>query len=212
MLDPTRGNTPVHASRHAPIYMGSKHGGKRAFLDLNIHPRSYLMKRTMLNFVLPTLALGAIVVTLFYPKPSDLQDAVSQVTPPSFIVEASAAGAITDVRPLVEDFADVVPGLQQTLDDNADCFVNLDQADQAKLERCAPAVTQLIAQVVAYQDNPVVVRALQTEGNHRFVQQLQVAAVEVCRSLWAQGDTITHGLDTPACQVAQVQLAPDYGK
>lgn len=169
------------------------------------------MKRTLLNFVLPMLAIGAIAVTLSFPKPADLQSAVTQVTNRSAFEGLIQPGG-TDVRPLVEDYADVVPGLQQALDENADCFIDLNQATAEKLERCAPAVTQLIAQVVAYQDNPVVAQALKTEGNQRFMQQLQVAAVEVCRSVWSGGSEITHGLDTPACLVAQVQLAPDYGK
>ncbi len=167
------------------------------------------MKRTLLNLVLPGLALGAIAVTLFFPKPADLQTAVTQVTNRSAF-EGMTSPGVTDARPLIDDYADVVPGLQQALVANADCFIDLNQATTEKLERCAPAVTQLIAQVAAYQDNPVVMHALKVEGNQRFMQQLQIAAVEVCRSVWSGGSEITHGLDTPACLVAQVQLAPDW--
>lgn len=209
MIEAKHDNGGVQAHRK-PIVMNSwKHGAKRAYLDLNIKPRSYLMKRTLLNLVLPALAVGAIAVALAFPKPADLQIAVTNGSiRPDFISVTQQRGN-TDVRPLVEDFAAVLPDLQQAFTDNEDCFIDLDQADAAKIERCAPAVTNLIAQVVAYQDNPVVARALEVEDNQRFVQQLQVAAVEVCRSIWSSGADATHGFESPACQVAQVQLAPE---
>lgn len=210
MFTPIHANDATQAKRQPIVLNAWKHGGKRAFLDLNIHPRSYLVKRTLLNFVLPAIAIGAIAVVLAFPKPADLQVALNSNIPrPDLFASASQPRGSTDVRPLVEDYADVVPGLQQAFDTNADCFLDLDQATAEKLERCAPAVTDLIAQVVAYQDNPVVARALQNEGNQRFVQQLQVAATEVCRSVWSSGNDITYGLNTPACLVAQVQLVPN---
>ena len=209
MFTPIHANDTTQAKPKHIVFNSWKHGAKRAFLDLNIHPRSYLMKRTLLNLVLPGLAVSAIAVALAFPKPNDLQIAVTQATNRMALTEAVTTQGETDVRPLVQDFADVVPGLQEAFDTNAECFLDLDQANAAKIERCAPAVTELIAQVVAYQDNPVVADALRLQDNQRFVQQLQVAAVEVCRSIWSGGGDFAHGLDSPACRVAQVQLAPD---
>lgn len=165
------------------------------------------MKRAVTNFVLPTLAVIAIATALLFPKPTDLRNAVAEAVAPlsgTTVVETGGS----DARALIQDYADVIPGLQSAVDADADCFIALDQANAAKLRRCAPAVTEIVAQIAAYQDNPEVRRVLEDTQNQKLVQQLQVAATEVCRSMWATGDSLDYALDTPVCMVAQVRLAP----
>lgn len=165
------------------------------------------MKRAVTNFVLPVVAVVAIGTALLFPKPADLQTALVEAVAPfqgTTVVRTGDA----DARPLIQDYADVIPGLQSAVDADADCFVALDQASAAKLRRCAPAVTEVVAQIAEYQDNPEVQRILEDGKNQKLVQQLQVAATEVCRSMWATGNSLDHALDTPVCLVAQVQLAP----
>lgn len=202
-----RGNTRIQATTEPFLGIFTRQKRRKFFLDLNIHPRSDLMKRAVTNFVLPTLAVIAIGTAMLFPKPADLQSALTEAIAPlsgTTIVQTGEA----DARALIQNYADVIPGLQSAVDADADCFIALDQASAAKLRRCAPAVTEIVAQITAYQDRPEVQRILEDGENQRLVQQLQVAATEVCRSIWSTGTTIDHGLDTPVCMVAQVQLAP----
>lgn len=200
-------NTRIQATTDTVLGIFERRKRRKFFLDLNIHPWSHLMKRAVTNVVLPILALTAIGIAVMFPKPADLQTALVEAAAP-FGQDTSIYVGETDVRPFISDYAEIIPGLQSAVDADADCFVALDQASAAKLRRCAPAVTEVVAQIVAYQDNPQVQRILNEGQNQRLVQQLQVAATEVCRSIWSTGSTMDHGLDTPACLVAQVQLAP----
>lgn len=202
-----RGNTRFQATTDPFLGIFTRRKPRKFFLDLNVRPRSYFMQRAVTNFVLPVVALTAIATALLFPKPTDLQTAFAEaVAPLSGTTVIQTGGA--DARALIQDYADVIPGLQQAVDADADCFVALDQASAAKLRRCAPAVTEIVAQIAAYQDHPEVRRVLEDTQNQKLVQQLQVAATEVCRSIWATGDSLDYGLDTPVCMVAQVRLAP----
>lgn len=165
------------------------------------------MKRLLLNVILPALAFSAITVSVVFPKPLDLKNAVLHTTGPTYLADFINP-EVVDARPIIQNYADVVPGLRQALYDSEACFLDLPQASPEKLEQCAPVVTALISQVAQYQENPTVLRAFEVAGDQRLLQQLQIAAVEVCRTVWSNGRDITHGLDTPACRVAQVQLAP----
>lgn len=164
------------------------------------------MARAMMNFVLPLAAMAMIATVVAFPSPQSFNRAIAEAASP-FLVEPVLRGA-TDARVLIQDYASAVPGLTQQLEDSRDCFVGLDTATPEKLRDCAPAVTNIIAQIVAHQDNPVVARALENEGNGKLLPQIQVAAAEVCRSIWASGDTPSTHLDNPACQMAQVALVP----
>jgi hypothetical protein len=202
-----RGNTRFQATTEPFLGIFTRRKRRKFFLDLNVRPRSYFMQRAVTNFVLPIVALTAIATALLFPKPTDLRTAVVEAVAPlsgTTIIETGEA----DARALIQNYADVIPGLQQAVDADADCFIALDQASAAKLRRCAPAVTEIVAQITAYQDRPEVQRILEDGKNQKFVQQLQVAATEICRSIWATGDSLDYALDTPVCQVAQVRLAP----
>ncbi len=201
-----RADTETH---HQPVVMGeAKRSGRMSFMDLNIAPRRRLMHRAVTNFILPALSISMILLVTVFPSPAALNMAVREVTSPFRAkAEASIRGA-TDATFIVEDYARLVPGLTSQLQANADCFVGLDAATADRLEECAPAVTAIIAQIVQYQDNPVVARALE-EQDGRLLPQIQVAATEICRSLWSTGSNSADFLDDPSCLMAQVTLATD---
>jgi len=190
--------------RFAKIVMGAAdRGGKRFFMDLNIHPRRHLMKRAMLNFVLPVLAVTTIATVIAFPSPAAFNAAIKQATT---FTTVSYEPEVTDASSIIEPFASGVPGLAAQLEANRDCFVGLNNASPQKLRDCAPAVIAVIAEIVAYQDTPAVARALQNEGDGKLLPQLQVAAAEVCRSIWQGGTSLDAHLDSPVCQMAEVSL------
>lgn len=195
------------SQRFEKIVMGSAaRSGKKVYMDLNVRPRSHLVKRALMNFVLPIAAVAMIATVIVFPSPAALGGAVDRATNP-FIAEPILRGT-TDARLLIEDYASAVPGLTERLETNGDCFVDLDHAPAEKLEECAPVVTYVIAAIVAHQDNPAIARVLENEGKGKLLPQIQVAAAEVCRSIWVTGKSAEANLDNPACQMAEVALVP----
>lgn len=172
-------------------------------MDLNIRPRKNLMKRAVFDIFLPSLAVSTIAVVVLFPTPSALSGAIREATRgPAFtsdLVENSHGAAF------IEDHAAGIPGLAAEIEAQADCFANLTNANAAQLEACAPAVTAIIAQIVEHQNNPAVAAALQTGGG-KLLPQIQVAAAEVCRSLWSSAKALDAYLDDPSCRMADVAL------
>lgn len=198
-----RANNP---SQHKAIVMGAaERGGKRFFMDLNIHPRKQLMKRAIFDIVLPALALSTIATVIFFPTPGALSAAIKEATRGPTLSPAVLESS--DARFIVEDHANGIPGLTAEIEAQSDCFIGLEHASPQRLQECAPAVTAIIAQIVEHQNNPAVAAALE-EGGGNLLPQIQVAAAEVCRTLWSSAKSLDAYLNDPSCQMAQVALAP----
>jgi len=201
----------AHAAPRRKVMMGdAARGGRIPFMDLNIHPRSYVWRRLLLNYVLPALALATIALVIFFPNPAALSDAIKQATSPFRKIALEQQAERTNALFLVEDDARDIPGLAARLEAHSDCFVGLDTAPPARLAECAPAVTEIIAQIVAHQDNPEVARAI-TEPSGKIMPKIVLAAAEICRTLWASGKRADAFLNDPSCRMAQVTLAPPDG-
>lgn len=167
------------------------------------------MHRAVTNFVLPGLAVATIVMVSMFPSPQALDTAIQSVTSPFLTEQGKSLSEDHDARFIIEDHARLVPGLTSEIEANADCFVGLDAATADRLAECAPVVTTIIAQIVKHQGNPSVAAALSREET-ALLPQLKIAATEICRSLWSTGKHSQAFLDDPACQMAQVSLAPDF--
>lgn len=183
----------------------AERSGRRSFMDLNIRPRKHLMKRALFNIVMPALALSTIALVVLFPTPDALSAAIEAANRSNALNTATLE--TSDARSLIENHTDGIPGLAAEIEAQSDCFIGLQHATPQRLQDCAPAVTAIIAKIVDHQNNPAVAQALQ-DGDGALLPQLQVAAAEVCRTLWSNAKQLDAYLDDPTCRMAQVSLAP----
>lgn len=89
----------------------------------------------------------------------------------------------------------------QTIGRNADCFEDLGLADKEKLDRCGRAVYQALAEV---ERTPTVFTGEAVPTRDTLVQEIKLAATEVCRQKWSRAGTLP--LDSKACEIALTSL------
>lgn len=200
-------NTSVH---HPRVSNRGRRAGifsPRPVRDLK--PRSPLVKRLLVNVALPAMAVAAIAVTMWFPSPADFQRALPGGKPP--VETATATTGVTDnVGPLIQAHATADPQLEQVIEHAGDCFVDLGSATTAKLERCAPTVIQALSRIAAIQGDRRSPPVLVGDNTTQLVEQLTLAATEACRAAWATAPELDSALSSPACLVAQAELAPGF--
>ena len=84
------------------------------------------------------------------------------------------------------------------------CLDQLSKLPAVKIEECSQLVAEAVLSIAQFQGNP------DTPLNSRqnmLVEQLRLAAANVCRARWAIVDTLTFSVDDPACAVSTIVLA-----
>lgn len=165
------------------------------------------MKTALTTFLAPLFLVFMIGVVLAYPSPSDLFTALQPLKPKQTQVAAGGPSVQTIVTDITEGIPETVANRSIA---NADCFQDLAQADDQKLDRCAKFAYQTLIEVERYANAPVIQQTFQTADNKALVQQLKLAATEVCRIKWATNRLpVKWAINTPVCEVSEVQLASE---
>ena len=165
------------------------------------------MRTALTTLFAPIFVVVMVGVVLAYPSPTDLWDSMK---PLEVQVKPVATGG-PSVQKIVTDLSSGLPeDVADRSRENADCFQNLAIADKQKLDRCAGFVYQALIEVEQLANAPVVQKTFETADQRVLVQQLRLAATEVCRIKWAKSQIIGElAIRSPACEVSQVQLASD---
>lgn len=150
----------------------------------------------------PVFALASIGVMALVPSPSDIAMAFKPVGTDL----TNVAGGVRDGRETLQSIAGRIKdaaGDRITHADAADCFESLGLAGPDKLERCGRIVYQVLAEV---EENPTAFAFDQGSPISRkaVVQELRLAATEVCRERWSRTGSIPK--DSPACAVSLAAL------
>ena len=158
------------------------------------------MRSFAYTILAPAFALAAIGVLALVPSPKDIYLSFKPVGEPLIDVATGARDGREDFQNLAERIASTAA---DKLGTNADCFENLSLAGPEKLDRCGRVVYQVLAEV---EDLPPVFTADNTHPVSRetLVQELKLAATEVCRERWVRTGTIPK--DSPACAVSMAAL------
>ena len=166
------------------------------------------MRRALTTLAAPLFA-GLMAVTIFaYPTPQELWSDIQPIEQDLLPVN----GGGPNVEAVIRNIAVSSPAsaASDTALDNQDCFQKLALADTAKLDRCARVVYQALIDMEKNASSPPVRQTLEATNSHeRVVQQLRLAATEVCRVTWSKKAVGDAGLNSPACDASQVLLASD---
>lgn len=165
------------------------------------------MRNAFATLLTPVFIVGMVALLLTYPSPRELWVAMQPVEASPKIVNAGAPIVETAIRDMSATGL-VAVASRSTID--PDCFRGLALADEAKLNRCARVVYQALIELERESGSPTVRNTLEaTRGTKRVVEQLRLAATEVCRVKWAKQIKPTDEFTSPACEVSQVALASD---
>lgn len=148
----------------------------------------------------PAFALAALGVLAVVPTPRDIYFAIK----PIGTELTDVAGGVRDGREDITTLASrIETAAGDSLGTNADCFEDLGLAVASKLDRCGKFVYQVLAEV---EQNPQVFTADAAYPTTRkaLVQELRLAATEVCRERWSRTGVIPK--DSPACAVSLAAL------
>lgn len=159
--------------------------------------------RSFLGTILaPCIALAGIALLLFVPSPSELAMTLRPYGVEINTVEM-ANGSDTDETVAERIKVALGPALGA---ENTDCFDELRLADEAKLDRCGRLVYQALAEV---NENPgsFTTDVAQATSPEMLVQELKLAATEVCRERWSREGSVPK--DSPACQIALASVELD---
>ena len=164
-----------------------------------LHNPETAMRSVAMTILAPMFAAVSCGLVLLYPNPAAL---VSELRPVGVVMspvtEVGKTNADTAIETLAARVTDPEAGAAS---ENADCFQDLSLADRAKLDRCAEVVYRALAEVEATRENPFVQQALNGGNREQVVQQLRLAATEVCRLKWTRHDGGVP-TDSPACEVS----------
>lgn len=158
--------------------------------------------RSLLGTVLaPGFAVAALFLAAFVPPPSEIAMAFKPIG--SEVNVVTAAGDPSNEREALNTIAGRIKlAAGPAIGDNADCFDDLALADQTKLDRCGRVVYQALAEV---ERDP---RVFETDVAHAdpraLVQELRLAATEVCREKWARTGRVP--ADSKTCQLVLADL------
>ena len=168
------------------------------------HSPESIMRSFLGTILAPCLAIVGLGLVAFAPSPREIAYAFKPIGAEVEIVDGGDANEREALQSLTDRIELAVgPELGQ----NTDCFDDLRTADNEKLERCGRLVYQALAEV---KENPQVFQTdvAQAASRETLMQELKLAATEVCRERWSREET---GYEkTPACEVAMVQpIAPE---
>jgi hypothetical protein len=163
------------------------------------------MHRVIALVAAPVLATMTFGLISTYSSPSELWASVQPVDRELRVVSAGndhVATVVTDIAAQLPE-----PASRRTTA-NSDCFANLALADGKKLDRCARVVYQALIDVEKMNVGSVQ-QTMDAPDKTRMVEQLKLAATEVCRNAWVN-DRVDNALpENPACETAQIQVALD---
>lgn len=170
--------------------------------------RRYAMRLALTTLAAPAFVIAMLAVMVNYSGPSELWAAMQPIDSKLKPVNAGVPNVETAVRDLSERAPEPVAASAKA---NSDCFQRLALADQAKLDRCSKVVYQTLINLEKEAGSPVVQNTLEAKVEQRqVIQQLRLAATEVCRVSWAKRKTYdAFEFDNPACEASQVLLASD---
>ena len=163
--------------------------------DLGISTPESHMRSFLGTILAPCFAVAALGLVTFVPSPSEIALAFKP-----YGTELVTVSGDDNAGNTPETIAERVKiALGPAIGDNADCFEELKLADQAKLDRCGRLVYQALAEV---NENPNVFQTdvAQSADPKTLVQELKLAATEVCRERWSREGTIPR--NSPACEIA----------
>lgn len=162
----------------------------------HLHPE--VKVRSFIGLLLAPMfaAIGLLMVTVF-PSPVEIAYAFKPMGATLIAKTEVNSHGDQSLQTLAERIG-IATG--QTVGKNADCFEDLGLADKAKLDRCGRAVYQALAEV---ERTPTVFSNEAAPTRDTLVQELKLAATEVCRQKWSRAGTLPP--DSKACEVA---LAP----
>jgi hypothetical protein len=159
----------------------------------------YLLESHMRSFLgtilAPCFAIAALGLVAFVPTPSEIALAFKP-----YGAELVTVAGDDNAGNSQETVAERVKiALGPAIGDNADCFEDLKLANAAKLDRCGRLVYQALAEV---NENPNVFQTdvAQSADPKALVQELKLAATEVCRERWSREGSIPR--NSPACEIA----------
>jgi hypothetical protein len=160
--------------------------------------------RSFLGTILaPCIALFGLALVAFAPSPSEIAYAFRPIGVETQIV----TGGSDDERQTIQSLAERIElAVGPDFGETTDCFDDLRTADNAKLEKCGKLLYQALAEV---NENPAVFQTdvAQSTSRETLMQELKLAATEVCRERWSREEQIPP--DSPACEVAMAQpIAP----
>lgn len=158
------------------------------------------MRSVAATVLAPIFAGAACLLVMTYPSPRVLLSELRPVgVEPAPVTEVGKTHADTAIETLASRISSNTPG--DDVPGNADCFQDLSLADKAKLDRCAEIVYRALAEVEATRESPFVQYALREGSKEQVVQQLRLAATEVCRLKWTRHPDGMPS-DSPACEVS----------
>jgi len=156
--------------------------------------------RSFLGTILaPGIALLGVALVAFAPSPTEIAYALKPIGVETQLVNGGSDNERQSIQTLAER---IELALGPELGQNTDCFDDLRTADAEKLDKCGKLVYQALAEV---SDNPSVFQTdvAQATSRESLMQELKLAATEVCRERWSREDGIPD--DSPACEVAMLQ-------
>lgn len=161
-----------------------------------------LMRMVVTTLLAPIFVVAVGFLMANYSSPSELWASLQPIKS-----DIRPADGASNVEEAVRDAAKQLPEVN-IADGSEDCFRDLAVADQAKLDRCAKVVFEVLADVERHADEPAVRQALREPDKERLIMQLQLAAAEVCRVKWVR--TVgAYSFDSPACEASNLRLVTD---
>lgn len=157
------------------------------------------VKSFLWTILAPCAAALGIALVMFAPSPKDIAIALKPIGTPLEVVNGGDPNERESIKSLADRF-ELAVGPE--LGKNSDCFDDLRLADNSKLERCGRLVYQALAEV---NESPMgfPTDVAQSVSSKELMQELKLAATEVCRERWSRDGTVPK--DSPACEVALAQ-------
>lgn len=150
------------------------------------------------------VAIGAVAITIGNAPFPDR----SYGPPPSTVAyrNIGTIPEITEALPSVSSLVPAAATVQPVVSkiEASGCLDQLSRLPAAKVEECSQLVAEAVLSIAEFEGNPALPL---TSRQNMLVEQLRLAAANVCRARWAMSDDLDFLSEDPACEVSTINLA-----